>query len=241
MWNRIGAGNGALGQATGHWGRLITCPNRWFPTPIPPSAPVPPAHALPQWVVSCPEASRCTRSAPWRRRRWPTTAPGRISQRWNRGAASQRCLHLYSDTTLCKCYNACKAWYRFENTTSLANRARVRPTDEASLRERGSHCSTGRVAAPRTRLPFGSVVLLAELFGRGADQTFSDAELRREGAGAARWEAGAGAWRCRWHAADPRGGRWPRSAGRWTRCEECGPVPPILWEGSGSDRSCGPD
>jgi len=28
---------------------------------MPPSVPVPPAHALPQWVVSCPNAVRCAR------------------------------------------------------------------------------------------------------------------------------------------------------------------------------------
>jgi len=57
----IGVGNGSLGQETVHWGRLITYPNGWFPTPIPPSALVPPAHALPQWVVSCPNAARGAR------------------------------------------------------------------------------------------------------------------------------------------------------------------------------------
>ena len=30
-----------------HWGRLITCPNGWFPTPMPSTAAVPPARALP--------------------------------------------------------------------------------------------------------------------------------------------------------------------------------------------------
>ena len=59
---RTMAGRGrALGQETVHWGRLITCPNRWFPTPMPPSSSVPPAHALPQWVVSYSNAARGAR------------------------------------------------------------------------------------------------------------------------------------------------------------------------------------
>ena len=59
---RAMAGRGrALGYATVHWGRLLTCPNGWFPTPMPSSAPVPPAHALPQWLVSYPNAARGAR------------------------------------------------------------------------------------------------------------------------------------------------------------------------------------
>jgi len=36
-------------------------PNGRFPTPMPSSAAVPPAHALPQWVVSYPNAARGAR------------------------------------------------------------------------------------------------------------------------------------------------------------------------------------
>ena len=102
-----------------HWGRLITCPNRWFPTPIPPSAPVPPAHALPQWVVSCPNASRWKAEAArcpfWRLYRVASGRPGPgtarhglFSQRYRHDGSqlSQRCLRFHSATTLCKRYNA---------------------------------------------------------------------------------------------------------------------------------------
>ena len=41
--------------------------------------------------------------------------PGRST-----GQFSQRRLRFYSDATLCKRYNACKVWHRFENSTSLA-------------------------------------------------------------------------------------------------------------------------
>ena len=132
------------------WGRLITCPNRWLPTPIPPSAPVPPAHALPQWVVSCPNVPcRAALGA-----RWAvfTAIPTR------RGTLSQRCLRFHSATTLCKCYNACKVWYPFENSASLANQSPHQPNARETLGFRGKVLVTPQ----RARLPFENTTSLAK-------------------------------------------------------------------------------
>ena len=35
--------------------------------------------------------------------------------------------HFHRDTTLCKCYNACKVWYPCENSASLANQSPHQP------------------------------------------------------------------------------------------------------------------
>ena len=67
---------------------------------MPSSAAVPPAHALPQWVVSYPNG--------WFPTPMRLAAPGGGAMPTRRGAFSLRYLDFRSDTTLCKRYHTCE-------------------------------------------------------------------------------------------------------------------------------------
>ena len=67
-WAGIGVGNGLLGQETGYWSRLITCPNGCFRAPM--RIPRSERSGVPDWAVA-EEASARSRSL---RRAWEGAA-----------------------------------------------------------------------------------------------------------------------------------------------------------------------
>ena len=188
---RIGAGNGALGQATArgsgarpaHWGRQRCTGAGKLPTPMPVFLPQcgspdsgahcgrgPEPRSAPKNAPSAPRSGQrgssavptdCVQHTP-RRRPVFTAIPRSV---WatpravpDSGSVFTAIPHFRRDTTLCKCYNACKVWYPFENSASLANHPRTSPTPEKRWDSGGKFLQPPQ----RARLPFENTASLAK-------------------------------------------------------------------------------
>ena len=189
---RIGAGNGALGQATArgsgarpaHWGRQRCTGAGKLPTPMPVFLPQcgspdsgahcgrgPEPRSAPKNAPSAPRSGQrgssavptdCVQHTP-RRRPVFTAIPRSV---WatpravpDSGSVFTAIPHFRRDTTLCKCYNACKVWYPFENSASLANQSPHQPNARETLGFRGKVFANHPQQA---RLPFENTTSLAK-------------------------------------------------------------------------------
>ena len=135
---RIGTGNGALGQANCLPQCLFSCPNAAHRTRGRTAAVVSSRGVRPRTRRRRPDHRRgssaaptdCVQHTPGRRpvftaiprSAWVT--PRAVP---HSGSVFKAIPHFHRDTTLCKCYNACKVWYPFENSASLANQSPHQP------------------------------------------------------------------------------------------------------------------
>ena len=211
-----------------HWGRQIAYPNGWFPTPIPPSAPVPPAHALPQWLVSCPNASRwkaeAARGPFWRLYRVAFGRPGPGAAR--HGLFSQRYrhdgAHFRSGTS------AFTALPRFASVITLL---------AFSQEVQRAVCVGFLRGFPAEAFAWSLVELIVHLLDpRGVDAVQwgpGGGAPRAAGRWCSHWcraARGSGPGRSRWgrpvvlEGRDPGANSWPRSTVRGRRCGGPGPA-----------------